>query len=59
MGLSEDSNREFEEQLRTMRSENESLKRSLLFLKNRDGFDEETQLYSQGYFERRFAQELR
>ena len=59
MGLSEGSNREFEEQLRTMRLENESLKRSLLLLKNRGGFDEETQLYSQGYFERRFAQELR
>jgi len=59
MGLSEGSNREFEKRLRTMRLENESLKRSLLLLKNRGGFDEETQLYSQGYFERRFAQELR
>ena len=59
MGLSEGSNREFEKRLRTMRLENESLKRSLLLLKNRGGFDEETQLYSQGYFERRFAQELK
>jgi len=59
MGLSEGSNREFEKRLRTMRLENESLKRSLLLVQSRGGFDEQTHLYSQGYFERRFAQELK
>ncbi len=53
------SNQEFEKVLLTLRSQNESLKKRLAFLKKRSEFDEETQLYSQSYFKRRFTQELR
>ena len=59
MELSGGNNREFEEELRKVRSENESLKRRVSLLEKRSEFDEATQLHSPGYFERRFAQELR
>lgn len=59
MGLSDGNNREFQDELSKLRSENESLKERLLLLKKRGEFDEETQLCSQAYFERRLAQELR
>jgi diguanylate cyclase (GGDEF)-like protein len=42
-----------------LRSENESLKERLLFLQKRGELDQDTQLCSQAYFERRLAQELR
>jgi len=58
MELSGGSNREFEEELRKVRSENESLRKRISFLEKRSEFDEVTHLYSQGYFERRFVQEL-
>jgi diguanylate cyclase (GGDEF)-like protein len=59
MELSGGSNREFEDELRKLRSENDSLNKRISLLEKRSEFDEATQLYSQGYFERRFAQELR
>lgn len=59
MKVSGGSSREFEEELRKLRSENESLKKRVSSLKKRCQFDEKTQLYSQDYFKRRFTQELR
>ncbi|KPL19464.1 MAG: hypothetical protein AMJ92_03305 [candidate division Zixibacteria bacterium SM23_81] len=59
MELSGSNKREFEEELRKLRSENESLRRRISFLEQRSQFDEVTNMYSQGYFEKRFAQELR
>jgi len=50
---------QFEKQLRKMRTENESLHKRISYLEKMSEFDEVTQLYSQGYFERRFTQELR
>jgi len=59
MAVRGDGHSQFEKQLRKMRSENESLRQRISFLEKMSEFDEVTQLYSQGYFERRFAQELR
>ena len=59
MEASRGSDQEFEKELHKLRLENESLKKRLALLKRSSEFDEETQLYSQGYFKRRFTQELR
>ncbi len=59
MAVRENGHSHFEKQLRKMRSENESLRKRISFLEKMSEFDEVTQLYSQGYFERRFTQELR
>jgi len=59
MESSGNGNRELAEELRKMRSQNESLRKRISFLEKMSEFDEVTQLYSQGYFDRRFHQELR
>jgi diguanylate cyclase (GGDEF)-like protein len=59
MELTGDRREEFEEELRKLRSRNESLRKRISFLEKMSEFDEATHLYSQGYFERRFTQELR
>jgi diguanylate cyclase (GGDEF)-like protein len=59
MAVKENDHSQFEKQLRRMRSENESLRQRISFLEKMSEFDEVTHLYSQGYFERRFTQELR
>ena len=59
MAVRSDGHSQFEKQLRKMRLENESLRKRISFLEKMSDYDEVTQLYSQGYFERRFTQELR
>ena len=59
MDLSERDNQEFEEELNRLRSSNDALKKRISFLEQMSEFDEVTHLYSQGYFDRRFTQELR
>jgi diguanylate cyclase (GGDEF)-like protein len=59
MEMTASGHSQFEKKLRKLRSENESLRKRISFLEKMSEFDEVTQLYSQGYFERRFTQELR
>jgi len=59
MEVTENGHGQFEKQLRKMKSDNESLRKRISLLEKMSEFDEVTQLYSQGYFERRFTQELR
>jgi diguanylate cyclase (GGDEF)-like protein len=59
MEMTGSGHKQFEKELRKLRSENTSLRKRISFLEKMSEFDEITQLYSQGYFERRFTQELR
>jgi diguanylate cyclase (GGDEF)-like protein len=59
MEMTGDRKKEFEEELRKLRSRNETMRKRISFLEKMSEFDEATQLYSQGYFDRRFTQELR
>ena len=59
MELSGDSTQEFEMELGKVKLKNEALRKRIAFLEKMTEFDEATHLLSQGYFERRFAQELR
>jgi len=59
MAVRDNGHSQFEQQLRKAKTENESLRKRISFLEKMSEYDEVTQLYSQGYFERRFTQELR